>query len=165
MDVLTPIRHQLLYNDVMNDRLLDAARPMSNERLDQPFDMGLGTLGKTLAHVYVAESVWLERWKGVSEVSWIQLASYERPATLAELWPQVRSDRDALLNSLPADRLAAMQVYRDSKGSRFRATLLDMILQGITHSTHHRAQAVNMIRRLGGGTIDLDYMYSRRQPA
>jgi hypothetical protein len=42
-----------------------------------------------------------------------------------------------------------VQNYRDSKGSLFKATLNDMLIQNVMHSTHHRAQIVNAIRRVG----------------
>ena len=40
----------------------------------------------------------------------------------------------------------------------------DMILQGLVHSIHHRAQAVNMLRQLGLGPPEVDYMTSVRLP-
>jgi uncharacterized damage-inducible protein DinB len=76
----------------------------------------------------------------------------------------VWGNRDRFLDRVDDVRLAADQVYRDSKGSLFRATLHEMMLQGINHSVHHRAQAVNMIRRLGGPIVEVDFMYWRRQP-
>jgi uncharacterized damage-inducible protein DinB len=57
-----------------------------------------------------------------------------------------------------------VQEYRDSRGSKFRATLADMITQGLVHSIHHRAQATNAIRRLGRNAPEMDYMVHIRQP-
>jgi uncharacterized damage-inducible protein DinB len=76
------------------------------------------------------------------------------------IWPE----RDAFLASLDPGRLDAEQPYRDSRGTLFRATLRRMLLQGIVHSIHHRAQAVNAIRRLGGAAPEVDFIMSVRQP-
>jgi uncharacterized damage-inducible protein DinB len=40
-----------------------------------------------------------------------------------------------------------------------------MIEQYILHSHHHRAQAINAIKRAGGPVVEADYMYVVRQPA
>jgi uncharacterized protein YciI len=58
-----------------------------------------------------------------------------------------------------------VQVYRDSKGSLFQATLGDMLMQGVMHTKHHQAQAVNALKRLGAAWPELDYMYRVRKPA
>jgi uncharacterized damage-inducible protein DinB len=68
------------------------------------------------------------------------------------------------VNGLTEKELGQMIAYRDSKGSLFAATLSDMLLQGILHSVHHRAQAVNMVRRLGGAALEMDYMTFVRRP-
>ena len=165
MDPLLSIRPLLAYSDEMNRTLLDAAAPLTGEQLDRHFDMGMESLRKTLAHVLVAKTVWLERWRGNAEVKWPPYETTQSPADmLAEfetLWPR----RDAFLASLTPAQLGAKLVYRDSKGSQFTATLHEMILQGIVHSTHHRAQAVHMLRRVGGPFVEMDFMYAQRREA
>ena len=163
MDSLFSIRPLLAYSDQMNRLLLDAAAPLSAEQLDRHFDLGMQSLRKTLAHILVAETVWLERWRGNGEVKWPPYETTQSPAAMLAdfetLWPQ----RDVFLASLTPEKLGADQVYRDSKGSQFTATLHEMILQGIVHSTHHRAQAVHMLRRVGGPFVEMDFMYARRR--
>jgi uncharacterized damage-inducible protein DinB len=53
---------------------------------------------------------------------------------------------------------------RGSRGTLFTTTLGDVILQMFVHSTHHRAQAVNMLRHLGVSHPQVDYMMLVRQP-
>lgn len=165
MTALDSLTLQLAYSDEMNRQLLTTAGTLDDAKLDQAFDMGLGTLRKTLAHIYVGEMVWLERWKGHRDTPWPPYETTQAPAELLASCEVTWKDRSAFFASLKDASLETSQVYRDSKGSLFRATLHEMILQGVTHSTHHRAQAVNMIRRLGGPIVDVDFMYWRRQPA
>jgi len=75
-----------------------------------------------------------------------------------------RRERDAFLAELSDAALQASVTYRDSKGSLFSASLGQMMVQMCVHSTHHRAQAVNMIRRAGGQTPEVDYMVWVRKP-
>lgn len=164
MDALDTIRILLAYSDETNTRLIDAAAGLTDVQLDQPFDMGMGTLRKTLSHIFVGEAAWLARWKQTPGFKWSSVAV---PGTIVEmrrLDQTTRADRDAFLDSVTAESLAADQVYLDSTAGEFIATLHDQIIQGIVHSTHHRAQAVNMIRRLGGPLVDVDFMYARRRP-
>jgi uncharacterized damage-inducible protein DinB len=39
---------------------------LSDEQLDAPREMGLGSLRATLFHILTAEQIWLERWRPAS---------------------------------------------------------------------------------------------------
>ncbi len=165
MNDTAAIQSLLQYSDNMNRLVFGAAAKLAETKWGQPIDIGLGSLGRILLHIYHGELVWLARWEGKSETAWPPEDSPEHPGKvltmLEQLWPR----RDAFIRSImPAD-LGIMQTYRDSRGSLFKAMLRDLILQGVIHSTHHRAQAVNAIKRLGGEALEMDYMASVRQPA
>jgi len=158
-------RQILAYSDWANTLVLAAAETLADAQLDQPFDMGCGSLRRTLLHTYAGEFVWLQRWQGRIETRWV---NEDEAASVEEMRARFRrawGERDEFLATLKDDDLPRIQEYRDSKGSLYRASLGDMMLQMYLHSTHHRAQAANMLRRLGAGPVDLDYMYWRRKPA
>ena len=159
------IERMFRYSDWANERLVSAASSLSDEQLDQPMEIGLGSLRATLKHIHDGESVWLARWQGRSETPWPSY--YERPtvAELAARFKQTITERETFLKSLSPTDFDRNVTYRDSKGSRFGATLRDMVLQGINHSVHHRAQAVNILRRVGAELVELDYMVFVRKPA
>lgn len=160
---LKTLQSFLRYSDWANGEILRAASKLSDAQLDQPFDMGPGTLRKTLMHIHDGEAVWLARWQGKTETPWPSEQKLNT-ATMTEGFSKTWRQRDAFLGTLKDSDLAKVVTYRDSKGSLFNATLGDMIMQGFTHSTHHRAQAVNMLRRVGAGLVELDYMMSIRKP-
>jgi uncharacterized damage-inducible protein DinB len=162
---LPTIRLLLDHNDWSNDRILDAAAPLSDNQLDAPFDMGPGSLRRTLIHTQAGEEVWLKRLKGVAETPWPDEGARIAVAALAEQWRVARLARDAHLATLEGTDLSRIQPYRDSRGTLYRASLAAMILQPIHHSIHHRAQLVNMLRRVGAKAPELDYMYRARVPA
>jgi uncharacterized damage-inducible protein DinB len=159
------IQTTLRYSDWANDQLLHAAGGLSDVQLDQPFEMGPGSLRRTLLHIWAGESVWLERWKGKAETPWPDESERVSIAALDERFRDTWTRRTAWLDALANTKLAESVVYRDSKESRFSAALGDMMLQMCLHSHHHRAQAVNMLRRLGAAAPELDYMYHVRRPA
>lgn len=155
----------LRYNDWANDCLLQASVAFSDAQLDQPFDVGPGSLRRILTHIWAGEQTWLQRWRGRAETPWPNETEKVSIAEFAQRFASVRTERTAFIGALSNASLSDEITYRDSKGSLFRATLSDMLMQGIIHSMHHRAQSVNLIRRIGGAIVELDYMYWVRKPA
>jgi len=155
----------LEYTDWSSTRLLESAANLSDEQLDRDMQIGPGTFRRIILHIYNGELIWLKRWQGVVENKW---PSESEAVSIAELNGRLEAnarDRDTWLERLTADALGRTQTYRDSKGSLFQATLGDMIVQGIMHTKHHQAQAVNALKRLGAPWPELDYMYRVRKPA
>jgi uncharacterized damage-inducible protein DinB len=158
-----PIHAMFDYNDWANERILHAARPLNETQLDQSFDMGRGSPRRTLLHIYCGELVWLARWQGKTETPWPDEEERVSVAVIAERWMATRQERKSFMNKIDTRDYDRVITYRDSKGQLYRATLGDMILQMLNHSAHHRAQAVNMLRRVNAGLVELDYMYRIRQ--
>lgn len=155
----------LRHNDWANGQVLNAAAGLSDEKLDKAMEMGRGSLRSQLLHIWAGESVWLARWQGRTETPWPNENEKAPVASILQRFETVYAERNRFLGGLNDAALAQMVTYRDSKGSLFKASLADMITQAIVHSAHHRAQVVNMIRRLGGQPPELDYMMWVRKPA
>ena len=151
------------HNDWANAEILSAARPLNETQLDQSFDMGRGSLRRTLLHIYCGELVWLARWQGKTETPWPDEEERVSVATIAERLAVTQRERKAFLAKVTAADLERVVTYRDSKGRLYRAALGDMILQMLSHSAHHRAQGVNLLRRVNAGLVELDFMYRVRQ--
>lgn len=159
------IRTMLAYTDWSTAQLLAGAAPCSDEQLDRDLQLGPGTLRRILLHTHIGELIWLNRQRGIIENQW---PDEREPVSIPDLKSRYEANaaaRDRWLATLsPADSARA-QTYRDSKGSLFQATLGDMLMQGVMHTKHHQAQAVNALKRLGAAWPELDYMYYVRKPA
>lgn len=160
-----PLDELFTHNDWANDEILRAAQPLNETQLDQSFDMGRGSLRRTLLHIYTAEYVWLSRWQERGVHPWPDEEERISVSILAERFAATRREREAFRRGKSGEDLARMVPYRDSRGSSYRATLGQMMLQVLMHSAHHRAQAVNMLRRVSAETLELDFMYRVRQAA
>src|SRR5262245_1484311 len=88
------------YNDTANDIVLAAAEPLSDAQLDQKFEMGMGTLRKTLLHIWAGEMVWLERWKGGVETKWPPDGDRVSVSDIARRLQSLRAGRNAFLAKL-----------------------------------------------------------------
>lgn len=51
------------FNDWARDAVMECASDLSDAQLDNQFEMGEGSLRKTMNHLYAAEHVWLDRWE------------------------------------------------------------------------------------------------------
>lgn len=160
---LETIREWLRYSAWANDRLTALASGLSDAQLDRPFDMGPGSFRRTMLHILDGEAVWFERWRGHRETPW---PDPNRPAPLSDIRADlavVAARRSEWLSGIDPVRLDECIVYRDSRGSLFQASLRDMLLQGCVHSSHHRAQALNMLKHLGAELPrpGLDYIFMK----
>lgn len=159
---LGTLRHMFVYSDWGNGAVLSAAAKLSDEQLDRDVQTGPGTLRRILIHTYNGEMVWLSRWRRETETRWPDESARRSVAELRGAYEGVWREREVFFEGLDPARLGEEQVYRDSKGSLFRASLGEMIVQCLVHSIHHRSQAVNAIRRVGGAGLELDYMMRAR---
>jgi len=161
---LETVRTFYRYDDWANDQLLLASGQIGDAKLDQAFDMGLGSIRATLMHIIIGEETFLLRAQGQVEARWGDEGERVNIAIMKERLDDTRRRRDAFFRALTDAELPKKRVYRDSKGALYATTLGDLVFQVCTHSMHHRAQVINMLRRVGAKAPELDYIYWMRVP-
>jgi uncharacterized damage-inducible protein DinB len=142
------------YHDWANARVLDLAAGLDDAALDRDFQMGPGTIRKTLLHLHDVEPWWLRNWtEGTSA-----LERSPRDMSIADMrstWMDVARRRDAFIASLDdagAQRVVA--VLAGGPPTKFR--VIESLVQLCGHGTHHRAQLINMLRQSGVTPPELD---------
>ncbi len=158
MSRLATFRDLYRHLDWSGQRVLDAASTLTPAQLAKPFEMGPGSLGKTLWHVYDSERTWLER------VSNMPAAPDESGGpsidSIHGLREQVRAVRGSLLARLTERGLGEEHHYRDRRGNPHVSELGDILLHVVNHAMYHHAQAVNMLRHNGVAKPPrLDYLF------
>jgi uncharacterized damage-inducible protein DinB len=148
----------------VNNNLLASAATLSEAQLRQVFQIGQGSVWKSLTHLFAAEFVWLGALLGDES----PLAPGDVPgqlpgnqlgdppiASIAELkerWTQLESRWSNYLQQLAPEALDEL-VYKVSSSSgqqqRFATRRLDILLHVCTHAQYTSAQIVNMLRQLG----------------
>jgi uncharacterized damage-inducible protein DinB len=136
----------------------DAATGLSDEQLDRPLEMGLGTLRKTLVHIHDAEVWWQHNWLDGPGHPFPTADLSLAPARLRELFVETAKRRNEFIAAKTADVLRQLIsiVVRQVKQLTFPLGVT--MLQLCCHGTHHRAQAMNMLRRLGATPPKLDLL-------
>ena len=146
------------YNDWARDRVLDAFETLDDDDLDRRFDMGLGSARKILLHTRDAEQWWFQNWSGMPADDFEPLPETLSIGELRECFGETARGRNDLLATLHKGDLQREVRATPPGGNELAFTLGDTMLQLCGHGTHHRAQLVNMLRRLGAETPALDYV-------
>ena len=157
------LREYLRYSDWAQQRVCNAAVDLSDEQLDRPFEMGPGTLRKTLLHIHAAEDWWLRNWRGGPPNDFQQLPDTTSPPELTQATQRTITERDEYLAQRTDADVQDIVAAEVRNGVILRFRLGESALQLPTHGTHHRAQAVNMLRRLGVTPPELDYVVFLRE--
>ena len=147
----------------VNANLLTAAASLSDEQLRSAFQIGQGSVWKSLLHLYAAEYVWLEALLGNDD----PLVRGDLPGKLPgnqqgeggitglddlrQKWPALEQRWVGHLASLTPESLEGL-VSKESTSSGFgkrRGTRrADVLLHVCTHAHYTAAQVVNMLRQL-----------------
>ncbi|MFH1745557.1 MAG: DinB family protein [Planctomycetota bacterium] len=137
------------YNDWANTRLFSVSKKLDDEQLDRTFDIGLGTLRRTLVHLYNADQWWYENWTAGGKPEFDELPQTTSVSELEQLLNETSAKRNEFLADCGDDDLQREVGAWVRPDARFCFRLGESMLQVCTHGTHHRAQALNMLRQLG----------------
>jgi len=157
MDVGT-IRELFVYNDWGRDRVMTLVGDLSDAQLDRPFEMGEGTLRRTVEHVFGAQWTWLRRCGGRSPISGECPRDFPTMSALRDQWRRIAEERNVFLDALTQDQLHGLVTYVHPNGKRYSFQLGHVLLHVCCHGTHHRAQALNMLRHLGVTVPETDFL-------
>ena len=126
-------------------QLLLLARPLSDERLDRDFDIAHRTARATFEHVIRNVEVWADLMAGVP----VRADGGTSVAALIDRLDSAAADLHRIARSI-AQRGAWDERFVDVLDDPPREKTFGAgIAHLITHSMHHRAQLLFMLRRLG----------------
>lgn len=157
------IRRFYAYSDWANERMLDRAKTLSDAQLDRVFPMGLETIRKTLMHIRFAEQWWLENWTLGPGNPFPETPDSTTIRDLLDLFKKTMCERNEVVARLKDADLARQIRVVPRPGVERVFPMGVTMLQIITHGTHHRAQAINMVRHVGEKPPELDYLAWIRQ--
>lgn len=128
-------------------QILDACEGLSADQFGQRFDMGPGSLHDTLTHVVGAMRTWTETLAEAELRPRPETDGQRRtPRQIRELLEESFREFSAEVRRRP---LAETVVRRLRDGRTLTFTRGEVIAHVTTHGMHHRAQCLNMLRRLG----------------
>lgn len=146
------------HNRWANRAVVAACEPLTPEQFHQRFDIGPGSLHDTATHVIGAIIRWSDRIEGVTV-----RPSIEGRAPTDEAMPMTRRTAGELvaLNERACEGFARVVRKMQDGGhlvetrswtfgpDMYRFTVAAAIIHVTNHGMHHRAQCMNMLKRLG----------------
>jgi uncharacterized damage-inducible protein DinB len=157
LDVDT-IREIYAFQRWANGRIFEVVAPLTDEEYARDLGGSFPSIRATLTHVFWAEWIWLERWRGRSPKVVLSPDEFADFGALRARWMEVEADRSAFLEALTKDRLAAPLRYVNTRGETWEYPLWQMLFHVANHATYHRGQVINMLRRLGAGGVPTDFL-------
>jgi len=164
---MTPQEMQLLftYNDWANKRALQAASALTSEQFTKPLGSSFSSVRDTLAHMYGAETIWLQRFKGESPSAFPDLSQITDIASLEAKWTPGAADLLNFVNGLTQADLDRVMEYKTMKFGVYSNPLWQSLQHVVNHGTYHRGQITTMLRQLGAQPILTDLMHFYRERA
>lgn len=155
------------YNAWANHRQLEAASKLSAEQFVQPVCSSFGSVRDTLAHIYGAEWLWLERFQGRSPSSLPDVTQFLDLTGLRQSWNELEPRMLRFVNGLTQADLDRVMEYKTLKFGIYHNPLCQSMQHLINHGTYHRGQVTTLLRQLGAQPIltDLIHFYRERAAA
>ena len=150
MDVLAELfRH----NSMMNTKLVDACRPLSDEQLAATTVGTYGPVGATLVHIANGQVGYAARQQGIDRPEPLP----EDPFPGIEAVAERMRHGDELLERCAADVTdATIEVTGDDPPGAWRMPAALLLLQAINHATEHRTQISTILTQLGVTPPEMD---------
>ncbi|MEP6995050.1 MAG: DinB family protein [Acidobacteriota bacterium] len=146
------------YGRWANAKTLESVSGLTPEQYDRKAGGSFGSVQGTLAHLYGADWVWLERWHGRSPRSLPASEAVPTLDVLREKWRKVEDGHRAFVEGVSAERLAEKLTYVNFQGATWTYVLGDALLHVANHGTYHRGQVATLLRQIGGTPISTDYL-------
>jgi uncharacterized damage-inducible protein DinB len=146
------------YNRWANARALEPVAGLTAEELNRRLGGSFASVLGTLAHIYAAEWIWLERWHGSSPRGLPTAQEVPTLEALKEKWGAVESRCRDFVASLTEPRLSEVVTYVNVKGETWSYALGEMLVHVVNHSSYHRGQVATMLRQLKKVPLSTDYL-------
>ena len=164
---MSPQEIQLLfeYNSWANHRTMGAAEKLTPEQFAQPMGSSFTSVRETLAHIYGAEWIWLERFQGRSPSALPDVTQFSDVATLREKWLELEARLIAFVSQQTQSDLDCVMEYKTLRFGVYQNPLWQSMQHVVNHGTYHRGQVTTMLRQLGAQPILTDLMHFYRERA
>jgi uncharacterized damage-inducible protein DinB len=134
------------YNLWANQQLLKVLKEVDARWLEQETKSSFSTIRKTAFHIWDAEYVWMNRFKGES----LPFMTKDLPAaTPVESFIQGAKAFVEYVEKQEDSFFTGVTVFRDLSGKEHTMDNAGMLMHCMNHSSFHRGQIITMLRNLG----------------
>jgi uncharacterized damage-inducible protein DinB len=158
---------RLLYdfNSWANRRTIEACAPLAPEQFTRDLASSFRSVRDTLAHIYGAQWIWLERWHGRTPATLPSAADFPDLETVRRRFVEIDRNLVDFAASLNADDLLRVVQYKTVAGTSHAQPLWQMLQHLANHSTYHRGQVTTLLRQLDAKATSTDLIAFYRERA
>ena len=153
------------YNAWANRRTLDACAVLTRDQFLRDMKSSFASVRDTLAHIYGAEFVWLERWNLRVPAKLPSAADFPDFESIRERLIEMDRSLVDFVASLNSEALSRNLNYALLSGKAQSGPLAPMLLHLANHSTYHRGQVTTLLRQLGAKAASTDLIAYHRELA
>lgn len=151
------------YHYWARDRMLDAVAALPRSDYTRPLGGSFASIRDTVVHLYSAEWIWLERWKGTSPTTALDVERFPDVAAVREAWEALERGVRAYVEGLDGDRPGERVRYRNLAGKEGESSRWSMIQHVVNHASYHRGQVTTLVRQVGGQAAGQDLIAYYRE--
>ncbi len=148
MPTSDPITILLAHDRWATRQILDACSKLTQEQFHRRFEMGPGSLHDTTTHILAAMRTWTDSLAHRELRPRLEGTTRSIPE-LTKLLDEIYDEFAASARAHPLDHT----ISRARDGKTYTFTRGAVITHVATHSMHHRAQCLNMLRQLGASPL------------
>lgn len=141
-----------------NEKALETVTQLTPDEYARPIGGSFGSIQGTLAHLYGADWVWLERWHGRSPRALPAAEGVPSLEALKEKWRAVEEKQREFVERLTAERMQETLTYVNFAGQTWSYPMHAVLVHLTNHSTYHRGQVATLLRQLGKTPVSTDYL-------
>jgi uncharacterized damage-inducible protein DinB len=157
--LVATVRQLLLYT-LWADRIcLKAIEEVDAADLARSTGSSFGSLLGTLAHILVAQRLWLARFEGKALERLPEIADFPDWERLTAAWAETSAELGFFLAALTAEQVGAELAWTSTEGVTYSRPLWQPVLHLVNHTTYHRGQVVSQLRQLGYEPPSTDLIY------
>ena len=146
-----------------NQRIVEAARPLSNEALHKDHGTSFKSIFGTLVHMYQADSAWFGRIHGDPDSQTSTYPPKQDLAGLAADWFALLDGAVEWSAKLSESEWGGVISYKDSRGNSHQTPVLPIVMQVVNHGSYHRGQVSSLLRQSGITPPNTDLINFYRQ--
>lgn len=151
------------YHYWARDRMLDAIAVLPQSDYIRPLGGSFASIRDTAVHLYGAEWIWMQRWKGISPTSGPNPETLPDVATLRAAWDRLEVEVRDYVAGLAGDRVHERIRYRNLAGKEGESSRWSMLQHMVNHASYHRGQITTLVRQVGGTVMGQDLIAYYRE--
>ncbi len=145
------------YTRWASQRTLESAVSLSQQEFLRSIGGSFGSVQATLAHLYGADWMWLERWHGHLPQVPPKAGELERFDALRNSCNEVQEAQRTFVETVTPARIDEPLTFNFA-GQTWTFPLGETLLHVANHGTYHRGQIATLLRQLGKTAVSTDYL-------